>query len=47
MSIATLWKEGAMKFVMKPDKKNKTGPGNMTMCALCREDPRFCDYDIM
>lgn len=32
-----------MRFVVKPltDKQSKGGP--ITMCALCSEDPRFCN----
>ena len=33
-----------MKFIVKPvEKPKRGGPGFITMCALCSEDPRFCD----
>ena len=34
-----------MKFIVAPitDKLEK-GPPLITMCALCSEDPRFCNF---
>lgn len=34
-----------MRFVVKPLSEKQTRGGNhITMCALCSEDPRFCNY---
>jgi hypothetical protein len=39
-----------MKFIVKPIQEKKPGGGGgppmHTMCALCSEDPRFCDLWI-
>ena len=35
-----------MKWVVRPqanEQKNRICPLAHTMCALCSEDPRFCD----
>jgi len=33
-----------MKFVVEPLKEERQeNPGRHTRCALCSEDPRFCD----
>ena len=39
-----------MKFIVQAQKEEKQDkwhcPLNHTMCALCSEDPRFCDLLI-
>jgi hypothetical protein len=30
-----------MKYIVRPERT--TTKRSMTMCALCSEDPRFCD----
>ena len=35
----------AMRFIVKPlIEKPSKGPPHITMCALCSEDPLFCDW---
>jgi hypothetical protein len=31
-----------MKFVVKPQKTERKRIPNVTLCAQCKEDPRFC-----
>ena len=38
-------KEADMRFIVKPlfdHREWSCGANNITMCALCSEDPRFC-----
>lgn len=34
-----------MKFVVKPLSEKPASRPSITMCALCSEDPRFCNYE--
>ena len=34
-----------MKFVVKPLTDKQGWRPQITMCALCSEDPRFCNYE--
>ena len=34
-----------MKFIVKPVTSSQYWPPAHTMCALCSEDPRFCNYE--
>ena len=49
-SLSRPFRRQPMKFIVEAQKEEKQDkwhcPLNHTMCALCSEDPRFCDLLI-